>query len=115
MRLKSIFENVRELQARLELEYNLDQLWISEGPKYIRIDNIRVKPEDRNQGIGSEVVDAVKKYAADAGKRVILSAEPDSGKKSALSRFYKRHDFKKPGRNRDFSIPSHTHIWDPRP
>ena len=113
MKLKVISENVQDLQARLEREYDLEELWITEGPKHVEIHNIRVKPDNRNSGVGTEVIKAVKDYAANAGKRVILYAEPDRGKKTALSRFYKRQDFKKPGRSKDFSIPRHTHVWHP--
>ena len=113
MKLRLISENIQDLQAQLELEYDLEQLWITEGPKHVEIHNIRVKPDDRNSGVGTKVIDAIKKYAASVGKRIVLFAEPDRGKKAALSRFYKRQDFQKPGRSKDFSLPRHTHIWHP--
>lgn len=113
MKLRAISESVQDLQAQLEQQYDLEELWITEGPKYVELHNIRVKPGERNSGVGTEVMNAIKKYASSVGKRVILFAEPDRGKKAALSRFYKRQDFKKPGRKKDFSIPRHTHIWHP--
>lgn len=113
MKLRSILESVQDLEARLEREYNLEYLSISEGPKHVELHNIRVRPSERNHGSGTKVVEAIKDYAASIGKRVILFAEPDRGKKSALSRFYKRNDFKKPGRFKDYSIPQHTHVWHP--
>jgi len=111
MRLSIICESAEDLQQRLEREFDLEQLWITEGPDYVELHNIRVKPGERNAGVGTKVVDAVKDYAANAGKRVILFAEPDRGKKTALSRFYKRLGFQKPGRRKDFSLPRHSHIW----
>lgn len=113
MRLRSITESIQDLQAELEARYDLEELWLTEGPKHIELHNIRVKPDARNQGIGTEVINALKEYARSVGKRVILYAEPDKGKKAALNRFYKRHEFKKPGRSKDFSIPRHSHIWRP--
>jgi len=113
MRLRTICESIEDLQNRLEREYNLDQLWITEGPKHVELHNIRVKPGDRNSGVGTKVINAIKEYAASVGKQIVLFAEPDRGKKAALSRFYKRQDFQKPGRNKDYSLPRHTHIWRP--
>jgi ribosomal protein S18 acetylase RimI-like enzyme len=113
MRLRAICESVEDLQQRLERTYDLEQLWITEGPKHVEIHNIRVKPENRNTGVGTQVIDEIKKYAASVGKHVVLFAEPDRGKKAALSRFYKRQGFQKPGRSKDFSLPRHTHIWHP--
>jgi len=113
MRLKHILEQIDNLQARLTRLYDLDQLWLTEGPKHIEVHSLRVKPDNQGQGIGAQVIDQIKNYAAKTNKRVILFAEPDKGKKTALDRFYKSHGFKKPGRSRDYSLPKHTHMWRP--
>ena len=63
--------------------------------------------------LGLKVVKEIQTYASKLDKRVILTAESDRGKKTALNRFYKNNNFKKPGRKRDYSIPRHSHIWSP--
>lgn len=121
MRLRTIaetqgeetFASIDELQSYLEQKYDLDELWLTEGHKHIEVHNMRVKAGERDRGTGAEVIQAIQRYATRIGKRVVLSAEPDRGKKAALSRFYSREGFKKPGRKKDFSLPRHTHIWHP--
>jgi hypothetical protein len=57
------------------------------------------------------VLEKIKKYAKRVGKPIVLSAQPEPRKKTALNRFYKRAGFKKPGRKKNHSYPMHTHIW----
>lgn len=114
MKLRILSESIKDLQNHLKEKYDLEDLWIIEGPKHIEISSIRVKPENQGKGIGSKVLDEIKKYASDVNKRIILFAEAGRGKKTALNRFYKQNEFKKPGRSKDYSIPQHTHIWNPK-
>lgn len=114
MKIRAISESVTDLQKYLSEKYNLDYLWLSEGPDHIKIGNIRVKPEDRGQGIGSAVLNKIKEYAMSVGKPIILTTQPEKGKKMALDRFYRRHEFRKPGRHKDYSLPLHTRIWRSR-
>lgn len=118
MRLKTISESfedseVYKLTKKLRSEYpELSILHITEHDQVIRLSDIEVKPEFRDRGIGSEVIDKIKAYARSVNKPVILSAQPHPGKKTALYRFYKNLGFKKPGSKRRFDYPMHTHIWD---
>lgn len=91
----------------------LDILHLSEDDRSIKLDHVRVKPEHRGQGVGGQVLRALKEYAQKVGKPIVLTAQPDAGKKTALNRFYRSHGFKKPGRSRDYALPRHTHIWRP--
>lgn len=101
------------LTKKLREEFpELEILWIVEHDSAIRLSDIEVKPEYRNKGIGSKVIQRIKEYAKSVGKPIILSAYPQPGKKTALNRFYARSDFKKPGRSKNYSLPMHTHIWN---
>ncbi len=73
--------------------------------RWLELNQIRVKPEARNQGVGSKYISAVKALAKQFGLKVILGPEADRGHKADLERFYRGHGFAPhKGRNRDYSI-----------
>lgn len=98
------------VQLRTEFP-ELAILHITEHDDVIRLSDIEVKPEYRGRGIGSAVINRIKKYANSVGKPIVLSAQPHKGKKTALEKFYRNLGFRKPGSKRRFDYPMHTHIW----
>lgn len=80
----------------------------------IRLNNLWIPPEQRNQGIGSRVLKGLSSYADRQKKRITLTQAPEKGKKAKLQNFYKSHGFKSnKGRNRDFTTRD-SHIRDPK-
>ena len=77
-------------------------LRINEYENKIKLEKIDVPKEMRSQGIGTEIISAIKEYSQKVGKPIVLNPEPEKGKKGALQRFYERNDFvNNAGRNRD--------------
>ncbi len=119
MKLKNIHESnddgIDKLSEYITNKYSkeLDTFFISESDKYIKLHDIEVKEYYRNMGIGSEILRLIKNYADKVGKYVVLSAGPSKNKKTALDRFYRSNDFKKPGRRRRYDLPQHTHVYRP--
>jgi len=117
MRLRQItesesrFQSIDELKIALISEYDLEVLHLSEGELYVSIDNIRIPPDNQDNGIGTEVITAVQQYALNVDKPVILFAEPDRRKKAPLMRFYRRLGFTKVSGRKNYRLPRHTHIW----
>lgn len=107
-----------ELEARLKSQYpEIDLLDL--GTKYdvVYVNNIRIKPEGRDKGVGTAVFAALKKFAADKKLPIVLSPLPGVGKKAALNRFYLRQGFAhNRGRKKDYrysSVFGPTMIWRP--
>ncbi len=118
MRLKNIHESnggIDKLSEYITNKYfkELDAFFISEGDRYIKLHDIEVKEYYRNMGIGGEILRLIKNYADEVGKYVVLSAGPSKNKKTALDRFYRSNDFKKPGSKRRYDLPQHTHVYRP--
>ena len=106
--------SVRDMEAHFRSKFpELKKLNLAEGEDYVRLGDIEVAKEGRGKGVGGEVVEALKEYARDKNKPVILTAQPESGKKAKLYRFYKDHGFKIPGNKKNFALPRHTHTWSP--
>lgn len=113
MKLKSISESAQDFADKLEQEYpELEDLWLRDDKYAVVLSNLRVRKDARSKGIGTEVIEKVKEYAKTVGKPLVLYAEPDKGKKTALQRFYNRVGFKKSGSRKDYRLPTHTHIWN---
>lgn len=103
---------IHQLVKQLETEFPLKILFASEHDHHIQLHQIEV--ENKNQGIGTKVIEALQAYAKKQGKPITLEAQANSGKKTALLRFYRHLGFKKPGRRRDYRLQvGHTHIWRP--
>jgi GNAT superfamily N-acetyltransferase len=80
----------------------------------IRLNNIWIPPDQRNQGIGSRAMKGLTQYADRQRKRITLNQAPEPGKKAKLAKFYQSHGFQSNrGRNRDFSTRD-TYIRNPR-
>lgn len=91
---------------------NVDLSHTSSGD--IRVNNIWIPPEERNQGIGSRIMRGLSSYADRQGKRITLNQAPEKGKKAKLQKFYKSHGFESnKGKNRDFTTKD-THIRYPQ-
>jgi GNAT superfamily N-acetyltransferase len=80
----------------------------------IFLHSIRIKPEHYGKGIGTKVLTDIKEYAAKLGLPVVLSPEPDRGKKEALRRFYKNNGFYKCKDSRYTSMFAPVLIWRPK-
>ena len=80
-------------------------LRINEYENKIKLDKIYIPKELRGQGIGTEIITALKEYSQKVNKPVVLNPEPEKGKKGALQRFYNRNEFvDNAGRNKDYDL-----------
>ena len=92
-------------------------LRINEYDNKIKLEKIFIPKELRGQGIGTEIITALKEYSQKVGKPIVLNPEPEKGKKGALQRFYKRNEFvNNAGRNRDDGLSefSRTMLYNPK-
>ena len=84
-------------------------LRINEYENKIKLEKIFLPLALRNQGIGTEIISAIKEYSQKVGKPIVLNPEPEKGKKGALQRFYERNKFvNNAGRNRDYGLSEFT-------
>lgn len=82
-----------------------DVLFISEKNDTISIDNMVVKKEYRNQGIGTDILNDIIKYADSVKKTITLTPTTEFGTKERLKKWYKSHGFvENKGRHTDFLI-----------
>lgn len=110
------FSHVDQIAEHFKKKHGdaVENLALSEDKHAIALDNVRIAPKARGQGLGAELLGHLKEHATRTGRPVVLSAEPDKGKKASLERFYKAHGFVRPRANqKDHSLPRHTHIFDP--
>ena len=84
----------------LETEYNID-LDLFEYDTYFILSRIELKKEDRNQGLGKEIMDKIIDYVDTTNKDIYLTPSKDFGATSIkrLTNFYKKFGFKK---NKDY-------------
>ena len=100
--MKSLLNNIRELYPSVDV-------WASESDNKIELHKIEVPGDQRNRGIGTEIIKLLQNYAQSVGKPIVLRPEPERGKKAALSRFYKGLGFvDNKGRNMDYTLSSPT-------
>ena len=82
-----------------------DHLYIYEKKNTISIDNMVVKKEYRNQGIGTAILNDVIDYADRVQKTITLTPTSEFGTKERLKKWYKTNGFvENKGRNTDFTI-----------
>ena len=82
-----------------------DHLYIYEKKNTISIDNMVVKKEYRNQGIGTAILNDVIDYADRVQKTITLTPTSEFGTKERLKKWYKANGFvENKGRNTDFTI-----------
>lgn len=85
-------------------------LYIFEQDDVIILDSLIVPPEQRKQGIGTQIMQEVANYADMAGKRLEVNPGQKGDSHGTTSRgrlvnFYKRFGLiENKGRNKDFSI-----------
>jgi GNAT superfamily N-acetyltransferase len=73
----------------------LHGLDIYENKNSLILSKIVIKPEFRNEGVGSEIMEDLIKYADTHGKIIALTPSSDfGGSKNRLTQFYKRFGFK---------------------
>lgn len=93
-------------------------LRITEYDNKIKLDKIEIPKDLRNQGIGTEIITALKSYSESVNKPIVLNPEPEKGKKGALQRFYERNEFvDNAGRKKDYDLTdtfSRTMYYKPR-
>jgi GNAT superfamily N-acetyltransferase len=93
-------------------------LRITEFDNKIKLDKIEVPKDLRNQGIGTEIITALKEYSQRVSKPIVLNPEPEKGKKGALQRFYERNEFvDNAGRRKDYDLTdtfSRTMYYKPK-
>ena len=84
-------------------------LRVDEYDYKIKLNKIDVPKEMRSQGIGTEILSAIKEYSRKVGKPIVLNPEPEKGKKGALQKFYERNEFvNNAGRKKDYDL---TDTW----
>ena len=82
-----------------------DHLYIYEKKNTISIDNMVVKKEYRNQGIGTDILNDIIDYADRVQKTITLTPTSEFGTKERLKKWYKANGFvENKGRNTDFTI-----------
>jgi len=102
---------------QLKQKYPTEDLFAFENNYMIHISSIKIKPDSRSQGFGSEIIREIQKYAEKVGKPVVLVPSPEPRKKDALLRFYKNLGFRKnSGRYMDYKLSTPfgiTWVWKP--
>lgn len=111
MKLRDLLrENIHSWAHDIRKKYDLETLQVSEDFEIIYLNFIMVKPEYRDQKIGSKVMQSLCDYADSVGKKIALSptkrnADFGTTSQSRLIDFYKKFDFVlNKGRNKDFTI-----------
>ena len=84
---------------------------------YVEVAQIRVPPENRNQGIGTKVMQVIKDFAQSINLPVVVRPEAESRKKKKLDDFYKNLGFiHNKGRKKDYQLSTPfapTMYWKP--
>lgn len=106
--LSSLIDNIKKQYPGIHIE-------VYENPQKINLSSIIVP--QKNQGIGTKVVNMIKDYAKKVRKPIVLIPDAEKGKKQALDRFYKNLGFvANKGRKVDYSLSSpfaKTMYWKP--
>lgn len=105
-RRREVDSFVKDLENRYPVT-----LWLGySGEEFLLLSGIRVAPDLRSQGVGTQIMQEIIAWAAERGLTIALSPEPIDNRgskrdKNRLIRFYKRLGFKlNKGRSRDFRI-----------
>lgn len=111
-------DNIQNIIDLFLSKYPGIELRINEYDNKIKLEKITIPKELRNKGIGTEIISALKIYAEETNKPLVLNPEPEKGKKGALQRFYERNEFvNNTGRNKDYDISdafSRTMYYKPK-
>ena len=112
------FNSVDDIKSKWESQ--VDDIFISEDDRYIRLNNLVVAKGDRKQGVGTAIMEDIVSYADQSGKVARLTpALKDDRKgttsKARLKKFYKRFGFvENKGRNKDFIYNADEMYRDPK-
>lgn len=100
------FSMKRLEDIKAEYKDKTDHLYLHErSDGTISVDNMVVKKEYRNKGIGTKILSDVIAYADEAGKTITLTPTSEFGTKSKLTRWYKAHGFvENKGKNADYRL-----------
>lgn len=100
---------MEELLNQIRNKYPFVEVDAYETPNHIELMKIWIPPDQRNGGIGTEIIRIFQAYASTVKKPIVLRPSPERGKKQALDRFYKGLDFvNNKGRNIDYTLSSPT-------
>jgi len=107
--MKSLTEIINEhaLADTIESQYDGAEINLYEKNNKITLSKIVIPKKLRGQGIGSEIMNKLCKYADDNNKTIILTPSVDFGASSVnrLKSFYKSFGFViNAGKNKDFEI-----------
>lgn len=110
--LKAIVDNLRQ-------QYPFVEIFAWETELYVELANIKVSPEHRGQGHGTEVIKILQNYCRQVGKPLVVRPEPEKPRlKNRLLRFYKSLGFvANKGRNADYRLGTPfamTMYWQPK-
>jgi len=112
MKLNLLFENVeyKAFSKYITKKYNVRTFFINQSGNDIELNSIIIAKENQKEGIGSDVMKELIKFADSKGKRIILGVGVKDSihgttSRSRLVKFYKRFGFKEnKGRKKDFSV-----------
>ena len=114
-----ITEDISGFEKEIKQKYDLTAFMVYENKDTITLSMFEVPKAQRQQGIGSAVMNDLIKYADENHKRIVLTPglrDPRHGttSRSRLIKFYKRFGFvENKGRAKDFTI-SNSMYRDPR-
>jgi len=110
MRFKTIYENVNSKFKKFNT--NGIEFTILEFPTSIKLSALKIPKELRKQGLGTEFMEELVKYADQKKKLVVLTPSKDFGatSKNRLIKFYKRFGFvENKGRKIDYEISDYMY------
>lgn len=103
----SVDDGVPESLEEIEAKYKdqTDWLFLHECGDVVFLDNMVVREDLRNQGIGTRILQDVMAYADHNGKTIALTPTTEYGTKGRLTKWYKANGFvENKGKNTDFSL-----------
>lgn len=103
----SVSNPTKNLDAiKAEYKDKTDYLFLHEkNDGTISLDNMVIKKEYRNQGIGTQILNDVIAYADANGKTITLTPTTEFGTKSRLTKWYKANGFvENKGKNADYRL-----------
>ena len=105
-KLKAANKAIDKLNEQLARRFSGVDFSLSESDAGITLNKLVVPQDQRGQGVGSDFMAEVTRYADEQGKPIALTADGDfGGSKAGQRRFYERQGFvPNKGRNKDFTF-----------